>query len=264
MTLRVEFIGLPGVGKSTLRRDLLRQLHRIDKNRYLSSEEAFLQVSKMHIDTIYRRPLNYLPNSLALKLSGKLMNRSLMQFEAQNTFLADKGGALEAFFASNAYRNMSLKDRKVVISSFLETGSLWQCIDGKLPEKVAILFEEGFVQKSFMFVDYSNDSLIEGDKLCRYIENIPLPDLVIYVRADIKTCQSRMMARPEGLTERLKSADAQKITNFLTTANNHLKFVTTWFGDNCGEKLIEVNNEQEFGEVVSKIIGSIQKLTAYT
>ncbi len=94
--MRVEFIGLPGVGKSTLRQDLLNHLQREDKKRYLSIEEAFLQISRLHIDNIYRRPLNYLPHYLALRLSNKLMNRSLMQFEAQNRFLADKGKALGA------------------------------------------------------------------------------------------------------------------------------------------------------------------------
>lgn len=260
MILRVEFIGLPGVGKSTLRHNLLNHFHRVDKKRYLSTEEAFLQVSRLHIDNIYRRPLNYLPHFLALRASNKLMNRSLMQFEAQNRFLAKNGKALEAFFASNVYCNMSLKDKANVIGSFLEMGSLWQCIKGPLLDEVAVFFEEGFVQKSFMFVDQSNGSLIEKEKLCTYLENIPLPDVVIYITANIETCQRRMIDRPEGLTERLKSADNNKITNFLSTAQNHLEFVAGWLGDNCGEIVIEVNSEKGLGEVSPVIINKIQRL----
>lgn len=258
--MRVEFIGLPGVGKSTLRQDLLNNLQRVDKNRYLSTEEAFLQVSRLHLDGIYRRPLNYLPHYMALRVTNKLMNRSLMQFEAQNRFLADKGKALEAYFTSNAYSNMSLKDRTNVISSFLEIGSLWQSINGRLPDEAVVFFEEGFVQKSFMFVDQSNGSLIEKEKLCSYLENIPLPDVVIYITANIETCQRRMMDRPEGLTARLKSADKNKITNFLSTAQNHLKFVAEWLSDNCGEIIIEVNSEKELGEVSPIIINKIQRM----
>ena len=258
--MRVEFIGLPGVGKSTLRRDLLNHLHRVDKKRYLSTEEAFLQASRLHIDNIYRRPLNYLPHYIALRASNKLMNRSLMQFEAQNRFLAENGKALEAFFASNVYCNMPLKDRRLVIGSFLEMGSLWQCIKGSLIDEVVVFFEEGFVQKSFLFVDQSNGSSIEKDKLCGYLENIPLPDIVIYITADIETCQRRMMGRPGGLTERLKSADKNEITNFLSAAQNHLKFVAEWLSDNCGEIIIEVNSEKELGEVSPMIINKIQRL----
>lgn len=258
--MRVEFIGLPGVGKSTLRQNLLNHFHRIDKKRYLSTEEAFLQVSRLHIDNIYRRPINYLPRHMALRLSNKLMNRSLMQFEAQNRFLADKGKALEAYFTSNAYNNMSLKDRANVIGSFLEMGSLWQSIDGRLLEDVVIFFEEGFIQKSFMFVDHTHGSLIEKEKLCSYLENIPLPDVVIYVTANIETCQRRMMDRPDGLTERLKSADKDKVSNFLSAAQNHLKFVVEWLSDNCGKIIIEVNSEKRLDEVSPIIINKIQNL----
>jgi len=258
--LRVEFIGLPGVGKSTIRRDLLNHLHGIDKKRYLSTEEAFLQVSRLHIDNIYRRPLNYLPHYMALRVSNKLMNRSLMQFEAQNRFLADKGKALEAYFTSNTYSNMSLNDRANVIGSFLEMGSLWQSIDGRLIEEVVVFFEEGFVQKSFMFVDQSNGSLIEKEKLCRYLENIPLPDLVIYVTANVETCQRRMMDRPDGLTERLKSADKNTVENFLSTAQNHLKFVAEWLGQNCKQRIIEVNSEKGLEEVRPEIIKKIHRM----
>jgi len=260
--LRVEFIGLPGVGKSTLRRELLGQLHRIDKKRYLSTEEAFLQVSKSDMDNIFRGPLRYMPHSLALKFSKKLANRSLMQFDAQNRFLAARGKALESFLISNTYRNMSLNDREIVIGSFLETGSLWECLNGRLPNKAVVIFEEGFVQKSFMFVDHSNDSAVETDHLYGYLENIPLPDLIVYVTAGLETCHKRMMTRSEGLTKRLKKVDEKKIAGFLAISNNHLQCVTKWLNNNYGEKLIELNNEHDSGDDSVKVIEKIRGLMA--
>jgi len=260
--LRVEFIGLPGVGKSTLRRDILGQLNRIDRKRYLSAGEAFLQVSKLDIDNIFRAPLRYLPQSLALKFSQKLTNRSLMQFDAQNRFLAARGKALSAFLISNAYRNMSLQDRKIVIGSFLEIGSMWECINGRLIDDPVIIFDEGFVQKSFMFVDHTNDSAVETAPLYAYLENIPLPDMIIYITADLGTCQKRMMTRSKGLTERLKKADKQKVANFLTISNNHLNSVTEWLNKNCGERLIEINNELDFEDGSVEVIEKIQNIIA--
>ena len=258
--MRVEFIGLPGAGKSTLRRNLLYHLQREDKKQYLSTEEAFLQVSRSHIDNIYRRALNILPHRLALRASNRLMNRSLMQFEAQNRFLAEYGKALEAFFTSNVYLNMSPKDRKLVIGSFLEMGSLWQCIKESLNNEAIVFFEEGFVQKSFLFVDQSTGSMIENEKLCSYLENIPIPDVVIYITANIETCHRRMIGRPEGLTERLKEADKNKITSFLTNAQNHLEFVAEWLSDNYGEIIIEVNGEKGLEEISPIILKKIQQL----
>lgn len=184
-----------------------------------------------------------------------------MQFEAQNRFLADKGKALEAYFASKVYCNMSPRDRKNVISRFLEMGSLWQSLKGRLPEEVVVIFEEGFIQKSFMFVDHSNGLLIEKEKLCNYLEIIPIPDIVVFVTASIETCQSRMMDRPDGLTERLKSADNNEILAFLTTAQNHLKFVAEWLHNNYHERIIEINSEKELAEIRPKVIEKIRGLS---
>lgn len=258
--MRVEFLGLPGVGKSTLRRDLLKQLHRIDKEKYLSTEEAFLKIARSYIDNVYRLPLNFLPHYLGLKASKKLMNRSLMQFAAQNSFLADNGKALEAYFTSNAYYNMSQNDRANVIGSFLEMGSLWQSIDGRLQSESIVFYEEGFVQKSFMFINLSNGSVIEKEKLCCYLENIPLPDVVVYVMASIETCQTRMMERPDGLTERLKSADRNDVVSFLNIAQNHLNFVTKWLDANSRTLTIEVNSENDLQDASPEVIKKIQGL----
>lgn len=123
----VEFIGLPGSGKTTLRRDLLSRLSKIDNKKYLPIEEAFLQASRIHMDRVFRYPLKYLPRPMALKFAKKIRNRSLRQFDAQNRFISGNGKALEAFLSSTTYDNMSLNDRKIVIGSFLEMGSLWEC-----------------------------------------------------------------------------------------------------------------------------------------
>jgi thymidylate kinase len=183
-----------------------------------------------------------------------------MQFEAQNRFLAEYGKALEAFFASNVYSNMALEDRKLVIGSFLKMGSLWNCIKGSLPDETVVFFEEGFVQKSFLFVDQSNGSLIEKEKLCSYLENIPLPDVIIYITANIETCQRRMIDRADGLTERLKSADRNEVSNFLSTAENHLKYVAEWLNDNCSGVIVEVNSEKELNAISQVVINKLQRL----
>jgi len=183
-----------------------------------------------------------------------------MQFDAQNRFLAARGKALEAFLISNTYKNMSLSDRKIVISGFLETGSVWECINGRLSDDTVIFFDEGFVQKSFMFVDHSNESAVETNHLSAYLENIPLPELIVHITADLETCLKRIMTRPEGLIGRLKKADKQKVAKFLTISHNHLKCVTEWLNTNYGENLIEVNTEYNYSEGSVKVIEKIQSL----
>ena len=94
---RVEFIGLPGSGKSYLRKMLVRRLQLVDNKKYVTSEEAFFEVSRRKMDKVYRHAINILPVYFAMKLIHKLINRSLMQFDAQNSFLAKWGMVLEIF-----------------------------------------------------------------------------------------------------------------------------------------------------------------------
>lgn len=255
--MHIEFIGLPGAGKTTLRRKLLSSLHRDGDVRCISSEEAFLQVSKENIDRILRYPLKFLPHSAALAFAKKLANRSIMQFEAQNQFLANHGAAPDAFLSSDTYGHMSNLDRQRVIGSFLSMASLWQCTNVLSMKEKVIFFEEGLVQKSFMFVDHSQSGTNEKDKILCYLENIPRSDLVIYVSASMQTSWDRMQSRPDGLTDRLKHADDETIRYFLEVSLAHLDIVTEWLTDNRRENFVVMNSENrnasEFDAIKDKV-----------
>ena len=114
----VEFLGLPGVGKTTIRKKLAQRLQGDDKNRYLTLEEAFLRVSKLNIEKSYRIVLRSLPLKLALKLSDRLIGRSFMQLEAQNRFVAKNGKLFENFLSSQSFASMSINDRTILIVVF--------------------------------------------------------------------------------------------------------------------------------------------------
>ena len=241
--IHVEFIGLPGGGKTTIREYLVKRLKRIDKEMYLTEEEAFLQVSKLKIDKIYRLILKILPNSVASELIEKLKGRSLMQFNAQNWFLAHWGNSFNAFLDSEIFHILSSDDRKIVITGFLQVASIFECINGQFSDSKAVFFEEGFIQKSFMFISNLQDNLdTEKTGLLRYLDNIPTPNLVIYVKTDISTCYERMLYRPTGLTERLKKIDRKTAHTFLENCNIHLDFLISWIQENPNLKLLEVHN----------------------
>jgi thymidylate kinase len=99
------------------------------------------------------------------------------------------------------------------------------------------------VQKSFMFVDHSN---VDGETadLVRYLENIPLPDLVIHVRASTSESLERMTGRADGLTQRLKQADASTIRLFLDKAERHLELLSGWLAKNHPDRLLTIDNHE--------------------
>lgn len=257
---RIEFLGLPGVGKTTVRRKLVHRLQCTDKQRYLTIEEAVLFVSKLRIDNLYRLILKGLPHSIALKFFHKLINRSLMQFDAQNRFLAEWGKSFQTFLSSIEFSNLSIEDRRIVISGFLQNGALFECINGELPEGTVVFFEEGFVQKSFMFITWLTKQGIDRSNLFIYLDHIPLPDLVIYIKSDLHTCYERMISRPQGLTGRLMSAKKGDILNFLEISNDHLKNVVCWLQKNKNVNFLEINNNQKIEDIIVILEKRIRRL----
>jgi len=248
---RVEFIGVPGSGKTTIRRKLIEGLKKVDKEKYLSVEEVILDISRNEIDKVYRIILNLLPRSLALRFSNTLLNRTLFQYNAQNRFLAEWGKLLESFLGSSALDNMPLNDREIVISSLMEVGSLYECINhGCLSDETVVFFEEGFIQKSLMFVSASANRESEKISLSTYLDNTPLPDLVIYVSADLASCYERMLSRPGGLTKRLQRVDKDGILNFLESCDSHLRRIVCWLRKNRQIGLLEINNDQKMDTVL--------------
>lgn len=256
----IEFVGLPGSGKTTLRKNLLLSLRKNGESRCISIVEAFLDVSKDRIDRIFRYPLRILPRSAALKLASKLINRSRSQFEAQNFFIARHGAALKAFLVSDVHRHMSELDKQRVIGNFLSMGALWQFTNTKSMHEKVVFFEEGLVQKSFMFVDHSRCDGRDKNKIMSYLDNIPRTNLVIYVSASIQTSCRRMRSRPDGLTDRLKHASDETIKSFLKASQAHLDIVTEWLTKNSPREFVVFDSEDRLPTEFDDILDRIKKL----
>ena len=251
----IEFIGLPGSGKSTIHHALLKEIEPLD-NHYLSSEEAFYRIACEHIDRPLRYPVKMLPKSKALAFLLRLSTRSLMQYEAQNRYLAVHGHSLKAYFESSIYQDMSINDRSIVIGHFLQSASIHECIDSFLDKSLSVISDEGLLQKTFMFVDHS-DRANDANALQQYLQHIPLPKTVIFVKADLALCKERMINRPRGLTDRLKHASDDAITQFLNNSEAHLNTVKDWLQKNTSATMIEIDSEQSIKHSVEKIVSSI-------
>ncbi len=251
---RVEFIGPPGAGKSTIYKKIVQHLQTVGRDNYLTMEEAVMRVSRSKMDNIYRYIMKCLPYDFAVKFSNKLANRSLMQFDAQNRFIARWGRALDVFITSEEFDKMSLHERTLVLSAFIETGSNYECINGELPGDTVVFFEEGFIQKSFMFISPLDNGNGNKHNLSGYLDNIPLPDLAIYVNAAPASCYERMVARPAGLTKRLNEIDKDGIMNFLKTSDTHLQYVVSWLKENKTIKVFEVDNNNDTDSVVHTLL----------
>lgn len=254
MNLRIEFLGLPGSGKTTLRQGLLSHFKKKDSANYLSSEEAYYLRMKSSGDKIYRYILSALPYESGLKLSKWIQGRSLFQLGAQNSFLAIHGKALNAFLNSVVYEKMSIQDKQNVMGNFLAMGSVWGMLDAPVFSDSKIFFEEGFVQKSFMFVDHDYCYADIKTQLHDYIFNIPLPEIIIHVKAGVSQSHQRMLGRKDGLTNRLKGSSEFKIDHFLNQADEHINYVISELSTQVNCRVIEVYNDGPIDKVIDSTL----------
>jgi hypothetical protein len=249
----VEFIGLPGAGKSHIRKNLLKVLKRRNKQGFIAAEEAFLEASKSSIDPVYRVILGSLPRNFGLRFCEKIINRSYMQYDAQNRFLAKWGRSFEIFLSSPVFDKVTMEDREIRISAFLNAGGIYECISNIGTGNKVTVFDELFLQKSFIFVSQLVGSSPEELGLYRYLENTPISDIVIHVKADINTCYERMLSRERGVIKLLRGSGKEDILGFLKRGEIHICSLIQWLGKRKDIVLLEISSENELDGAITKL-----------
>lgn len=256
--MRIEFLGLPGAGKTTIRSALSNEMIKRGITQCMLAEHAFFIRSKNSGDKLQRYTLNCLPKRFALKLSSYFQGRSLFQYQCQNQFLSLYAKSLSTFLSSDSYHHMAEQDRANVIGNYLSMGALWQMLNHEDLKEKAILFEEGFIQKSFMFIDHHYVSHDMTENIKNYLANVPLPNILIYVKTDLITSYQRMLKRPDGLTQRLKGLDNNKIEQFLDYTNQHIHILLEELENHSLCEVIEVTNNQDIDSLVNSLASTLE------
>ena len=208
----IEFMGLPGSGKSTIR-SLLAESLQTGNTPCLTMEQALLSCMRKRVDGyLFRCLLRVLPPALALKYAPLVFTRSALRYDCQNAFIAAHAGAVAAVLASNEFRGASSHERETLLTWFLLTGAQYQLIRDGIGDAVSVLFDEGFVQRCVsLFASFGHASPPDRAFLSSFLDLVPRPDLVFFLRLDAGTCRERILARQRGLPGRLKDKDREEI-----------------------------------------------------
>ena len=177
----------------------------------LTSEDAFLYIAKKEIDIFFRIFLKILPNIVAKLFLEKLINRSLLQFDAQNQFIANNLDVIRNYFYSLPFNAASQEDKALIVGNFLANASIYEIVSRHYKYNFPIFFDEGFLQKIIVFAECDTLGSDILDRCFKYLQSIPMPDLSIFIKYDYKLCYERMLARPKGLPKRLKGKSKNEI-----------------------------------------------------
>ncbi len=262
-------MGPAGVGKTTLVKAILDQ-----SGEYESFEDAYVRAVKKALtqkeDLVMPDP-GYIRNfvtgvfNTVFPLSMKLTPNSLKKYNAsvfsRISGLSEKMITLYhsryPYSTQNVTNNLmkyTEDEQRIskVLNIFILQVERSMCIENYLKKKL-ILIPGGFVHLStsiFAPPDPKKD-LLKKD-VQKYIENIPTPEKIVYLKADPKTCVSRMKDRSGGYPYTFKNLGEKDMKENIRRSIDCLD-VAVQSLDLRDEQVIEVDAKKDIDELVREI-----------
>jgi len=219
-----EFIGLPGSGKTTIRKNLKKRLAGEDQT-IIFCENAFYKAMKNNTDDNPSKfLLSIIPQTLVESYLPSLVMKFQNLFRTQCEFLAEEIELFNLLTDRSVFRNLSCEGKADIIDFFLRTSIYYRTISNFIKDERFVIFDdEAFVQRSISVFVLGPETNIAFEKIniTRYFEIVPLPNILFYIECDIATCIQRMKKRSTGFSKRLRGMDDQAVYNFLNIFNQY-------------------------------------------
>jgi thymidylate kinase len=194
----VEFIGPTGAGKTTLARELVRRA---------SSKDAARMATDLVTDRFGRRWIDD-PHAVNLLADLSAILPFLGSFQNHRDFVAFAFDRLNRYAPSTFAKANYLRNvvRKIGVFEMA----------GNEDPRTAFLADEGTLLIAYQLFVYSDAPFARVD-LERFAQLVPLPDLVVHVKAPIDMLVRRAMTRPDRRRE-LETADAREVERSISRA----------------------------------------------
>lgn len=173
----VEFIGSTGSGKTTLISNVQRRLEetvRVTTSHDLGTRLlGFKNVTNLTLQNLAQELLSF------PFLIGKFHEHNAYLMHTFKLFWRNSG------FSMQTIHNLRSLERKVGMYE----------ITKKFGKDQVILVDEGPILALHMFVSAQNT--YTSEEIARFIDLLPLPDLIIYIQASVDTLIERTLHRPD-------------------------------------------------------------------
>jgi thymidylate kinase len=236
----LEFLGLPGSGKTYLYKALIKKLKykNISFSTYKTSfledlynKQKGLKKFLFYLYLFYEK--NYqLKSNYIFASQYQFILSIVTKIKKQHSFL--KLIDIYSYYINSSNYSSERKKRMKISFSIDLLGSI--------KKNILFILDEGFLQKIFLNFFYINEKIF-GSKLNLYLNLIKLPSHVVYVKTSYKTCLKRVSPREHGFVYsykndipylKYKNTFEKKIINFLK--KKRVKIITV-----NGENNLEYN-----------------------
>ena len=193
MPVRIEFLGVPGAGKTSLVPVAIDESQRAGLGAVGVDDAVYAALRAGMQDRVAGPLIRYLPRRFGRGLQKRLVARSQDRMLALRRFFLEQPETVIAILEALRERRDVDPRQDLALGWIVEL--LWQYQlltdqGGSSP----VVFDEGFSNRALTLFAYR---FSEGDDagLRRYIEAIPAPDLVIAVTGDAEKTAARVSTR---------------------------------------------------------------------
>jgi adenylate kinase len=191
---RIEFLGVPGAGKSTLYREAIDEFGQVGVDAVSLGDATYALLQAGMQDRIVGPAIQLLPRRIGRKYYRRLAVRSHDRSVALRTFMLENPETVSATLAALEDRRDFDPDQDLLFAWILELFWKYQLTNDPHGTGPYLVLDEGFANRAISIFGfrYADD---DEALLRRYIESIPKPSLVIAVTADAEKAASRSTGR---------------------------------------------------------------------
>jgi len=245
-------MGLPGAGKTSLCSGLIQRFK--GKQSVLTTEKAINLCIKRRDSGRIKNIFKRFPTAFREPLIGT--STALPEY---HIFTSDHVGLWHHVFEVLDRGDFPTETQRLVTYAFIQQGVQYQLLKTHLHSSECVFIEEGFGQRGFtLFGYFPEENRIKGDEE-RYVSNIPLPDLLIWVVADPTNAAARIFQRAE-LPVLLNKMSKDKVLLQMNWGAECLQNIASFMRKKDTQVLEISNNEGEFEKALNVITREVKKI----
>ena len=234
--LIVEFIGVPGAGKTTFMPFV--------KDHFKEQQyQAYSVVEAARPFAARTLPGKIVSKSVQGKLGGVLLWQIFYKysFVYRSSFYRHNPVLRKTVLDFQKKRPISNLDREHVLHWFHHQAGSYQFLKTYGQEGEILLFDEGFIHRVVQLFASENE-MPDFASLTTYLDLVPKPEIIIFPKASSEVCEKRVYER--GLWERFQIKTPEEISLYILNAHQIVNFTVEYIKEK-GWTVIEVENDTQ-------------------
>ena len=253
----IEFMGLPGSGKSTLSTSLCRQLNKNGYNtesfRQAVRESIFQSTSLFPASVLTRLPENI--QKYFYELEMRRSNRYISEYARISTKFPNLINIINNAITHNKINEAERQLASEWVIKLLARYSILYHSQS-VPYEF-LTFAEGFCNRTpAIYMDHHKVDTREN--IQQYINAIPMPETVILPDVEKDICLSRIDNRTEREPWRMQRLSYEEKVEFMTNYQQCLEIVAKCI-ETSGGSIIRVDNTRDLERVTQNLYNQILK-----